>query len=51
MNTALEMGSPPLLAHFVWPHPPSRGQHLRPGGAGSAVFQVEGFSITLMVPR
>ena len=32
------MGGTPRLAHFVWPHPPSRGQHQPSGEAGPAVF-------------
>lgn len=33
------MGTPPVFAHFVsLRQPPSRGQHRRPGRAGSAVF-------------
>jgi hypothetical protein len=28
----------PSLAHFMWLCTPSRGQHQRPGKAGSAVF-------------
>jgi len=35
----------PSLAHFVWLCTPSRGQHLRPGKAGSAVFSAKEFSV------
>ncbi|RIX77536.1 hypothetical protein D3H34_18745 [Acidovorax cavernicola] len=35
-------GSPPAFAHFVsLRQPPRRGQHQRPGKAGSAVFHEE----------
>ncbi len=34
------MSSPPVFAHFVsLRQPPHRGQHQRPGKAGSAVFR------------
>ena len=33
-----EMKLSPRFAHFVWPPTPYRGQHQRPGKAGSAVF-------------
>jgi len=32
------MTTTPSLAHFVWLCTPSRGQHRRPGEAGSTVF-------------
>jgi len=32
------MAFSPMLAQFVWPPPPLRGQRRRPGKAGSVAF-------------
>ncbi|OQW88189.1 MAG: hypothetical protein BWK72_10690 [Rhodoferax ferrireducens] len=41
-NRQIKLGSPPGFAHFVsLRFPPCRGQHLRPGIAGSTMFLTE----------